>query len=305
MSVQDVSFQSENFLRRHAVSAYFVLTFAISWLGALAVAAPYLLRREPIPKMAGLLMFPAMLLGPSLVGLVLTQVTDGKNGFKELFFRMCRVRVPAGWYGALLIPPALLLTVLIGLRTLVSSVFAPNYFLMGILFGVPAGFFEEIGWTGYAFQKMNKDRAFARAILLGLLWGIWHLPVVDYLGTATPHGALWFPYFVAFTAAMTAMRVVIAWVYANTKSVLLAQFMHMSSTGALVIFGPARVTAAQETLWYSVYAIALWLVVAVLAVRWGKRLTGDSGYGETRGARANVSSAPHLSGHMETEPIDP
>src|SRR2546430_4049892 len=32
------------------------------------------------------------------------------------------------------------------------------------------------------------------------------------------------------------------------------------------IFSPARVTAAQESLWYVVYAAALWLVVAVIAL---------------------------------------
>jgi hypothetical protein len=189
---------------------------------------------------------------------------------------MRRVRIPTRWYGALLIPPALILTVLVLLKTSVSTVFAPNYFLVGLLFGVPAGFFEEIGWMGYAFPKMSKDSSLAPAVLLGLLWGVWHLPVVDYLGTTTPHGRLWFPYFAAFAAAMTTVRVLIAWIYVNTKSVLLAQFMHISSTGSLVIFSPARVTAAQETLWYSVYAIALWLVVAVVVVRWGMHLTRET-----------------------------
>jgi len=42
------------FLLSHPVIAYFFLTFAISWLGALAVAAPYLLRHEPLPRITGI-----------------------------------------------------------------------------------------------------------------------------------------------------------------------------------------------------------------------------------------------------------
>ncbi len=75
---------------------------------------------------------------------------------------------------------------------------------------------------------------------------------------------------------MTAIRVLIAWVYSNTKSVLLAQLFHAFSTGSLVVFGPPRVTAAQESLWYAVYAAALWLVVALIATTFGKRLALQS-----------------------------
>jgi uncharacterized protein len=269
---------NENFLVRHPVSTYFALTFAASWLGAFAVASPHLLRGEAIPKFAGLMMFPAMLLGPSAVGILLTWFIDGGSGLRDLFSRMGRVRVPARWYAALLIPPILVLTVLYFMQTLVSPDFAPNRFLIGISFGFVAGFFEEIGWTGYAFPKMRRtDNALAPAILLGLLWGAWHIPVVDYLGTSTPHGAYWLPYFLSFTAAMTAMRVLIAWLYSNTNSVLLAQLLHASSTGSLVIFSPPRVTAAQESLWYAVYAAALWLVVAIIAATYGKGLALQGG----------------------------
>ncbi len=199
---------------------------------------------------------------------------EGSIGLRDLFSRIRRIRVPAPWYAALLIPPVLVLTVLFSMKTFVSPVFAPNRFFIGVGFGFVAGFFEEIGWMGYAFPKMRRaDNAVAPAIALGLLWGAWHIPVIDYLGTSTPHGAYWFPFFLAFTAAMTAMRVLIAWIYSNTNSVLVAQLLHASSTGSLVVFSPGRVTAAQESLWYAVYAAALWLVVAIVLATFGKRLT--------------------------------
>jgi membrane protease YdiL (CAAX protease family) len=261
-------------LVRHPVATYFALTFTISWVGALLVAAPHLMRGEPLPKMTGILMFPAMLLGPSITGIVLTRIVDGKDGVRNLFSRMFHGRFPTHWYAALLIPPILVLTVLLILKTFVSSSYAPNLFLMGLLFGVPAGYLEEIGWMGYAFPKMrSQNNALAPSILLGLLWSAWHLPVIDYLGTATPHGAYWLPFFLTFTAAMTAIRVLISWTYSNTNSVLLAQLLHMSSTGALVIFSAPRLAAGQEATWYGLYAATLWFVVAVVVKIFGKRLT--------------------------------
>jgi membrane protease YdiL (CAAX protease family) len=144
---------------------------------------------------------------------------------------------------------------------------------MGVVFGIPAGFLEEIGWTGYALPKMlSANDGLASSVLLGLLWAVWHLPVINYLGTSSPHGAYWLPFFLAFSLAMTAMRVLIAWIYTNTKSVLLAQLMHVSSTGSLVVFSAARVTAAQEAMWYALYGTALWIAVGIVLATFGRRL---------------------------------
>ncbi len=262
-----------SFLLTHPLAAYFLLTFTISWIGALAVAAPHLLRHEPLPIITGILMFPVMLLGPSLGAIFLTRFAAGRPGLRDLLSRLLRARIPPRWYAPLLVPPFLVLTLLLILKTFLNPAYTPNFFLMGVLFGVPAGLLEEIGWTGFAFPRMSsRHNPLAASILLGLFWSLWHLPVINYLGTATPHGAYWFPFFLAFAFAMTAMRVLISWLYINTKSVLITQLMHISSTGSLVIFSPAAVSASQEVLWYALYGVAVWLVVLIVVKKFGTRL---------------------------------
>ena len=265
-------------LQSHPVLAYFTLTYAISWMGALALVAPKLIHGQAVTKMDGLLMFPVMLLGPSLAGISLTWIIDGRSGLEDLFSRMRRIGLPPRQYAGLVIPPAVILGTLLCLKSFISPVFSPNAFFIGILFGIPAGLLEEIGWMGFAFPKMRLTQSASKAgISLGLLWGAWHIPVIDYLGTATPHGKFWLPYFLAFTMAMTAMRVLIVWMYTDTRSVALAQMMHVCSTGSLVVFSPNRVTAAKEAMWYAVYGAALWGIVALLLKIYGRNLQrGDS-----------------------------
>ncbi len=255
---------SNSFFIRHSILAYFLLTYAISWMGAAAVALPGIIRGNGVSKITGIVMFPAMLLGPCLAGILMTRLVDTNGGVKDLFRRMCTLSA-GGWYAVLLIPPLLVLTTLWLVSRFLSPAFAPNHFYFGMLFGIPAGLLEEIGWTGYAFPKMQSRYGFSRAaILLGMLWGAWHLPVIGYLGAAAPHNGHRLQFFLAFAFAMSAMRILIAWLYVNTSSVLLAQLMHVTSTGALVIFSPP-VSAAQESLWYALYGCALWTVIAIPA----------------------------------------
>src|SRR5262249_2464547 len=115
------------------------------WLGALLIAAPALVKCEALPKMSGLLMFPAMLVGPSFAGFVLTRIADGKSGTHDLLSRMRRVWLPVRWYAVLLIPPSLILIRLHSMKAFVSPIFSPGSFLAGIAFGIPAGVLEEIG----------------------------------------------------------------------------------------------------------------------------------------------------------------
>lgn len=265
---------SQPWISRHPVAAYFALTYFISWSAALAVVAPHLLRHQHLTKLDGILMFPAMLLGPPIASIALTRALDGKTGMRDLFARMCHIRIAPRWWVALLIPPALVFAVLFALKAFDSSVFTPGFFPAGILFGCLAGFVEEIGWTGFAYPRMARSgHPFRTAAILGVLWGLWHLPVIDFLGTASPHGSAWPEFAAAFIAAMAGLRILIAWLYLSTRSIPIAQLLHAASTGSLAMFSPAMVTAGQEAFWYALYAAALWSNAFIIYLHWHRQRT--------------------------------
>jgi len=151
--------ECEYIARRRPGLIYFLLAFGISWAGALVVAAPALVREHQPSNVMGVMMFPVMLLGPIISGIVLTVMVDGRAGLQDLFRRITAVRVAVRWYAMLLVPPALVLGLLLVFEKFISPVFAPNHFYLGMAFGVPAGICEEIGWMGFLFPKMRASSA--------------------------------------------------------------------------------------------------------------------------------------------------
>jgi len=128
------------------VAGFFLVAFAIAWLGSFLVAGPKFFRGETIePLDAGLMALP-MLAAPILSGILMAFIVDGKQGFKDLFSSMRIWRV-GKWYLTLLIFPFLILVVSLLLSATVSPEFTPIFLAEGILMGITAGFLEElVGW---------------------------------------------------------------------------------------------------------------------------------------------------------------
>jgi membrane protease YdiL (CAAX protease family) len=211
----------------------------------------------------------------------MTAAAGGRDGLADLWRRMRRFRIRPAYYAILLVPPAGVLVTLTALRITEGSAFTPGLQAFGLPIGLVAGFFEEIGWTGYAYPRMRaKFGAAAGAVLLGVAWGLWHLPVADSLGAASPHGPAWPAFFGAFVALVAAVRCLICWVYSRTGSVLIAQLLHASFTGTLILFSAPHVGPWQEAAWYAAYAALLWTGIAVAALAWrtagSSRITGES-----------------------------
>ena len=282
-------------IRRYPLAIYFGLAYAFSILALIVIGLPDPSGKTPVPT-SSFVMFPVLIVGVGTSGFILTALTAGAAGIRELIRRIGRWRL-GRWAFALLIPPLGITGVLFGFNILVSPAFAqaltPGFVLFGLAIGLVAGCCEEIGWTGFAYPRMRaRFGALGGALLLGILWGIWHFPVVDSLGAASPHGRYLPEFFTAFVAAMVAMRVLIAWLYTNTGSILIAQLLHACSTASLVALSAPRVSAAQEALWYAAYAAVLWVVAALVVVRFGFAFSGR-GLVAPQPARSSMGGIGH------------
>jgi membrane protease YdiL (CAAX protease family) len=262
---------TKDFIRRHAVLMYYVLTFAISW-GAI----PVVVGRDGIPITAdqAVVVGMAVLLGPSVASILLTGLASGREGFRELISRLLRWRVRARWYAVALLTAPLSTGALLLALSPFSPEFVPALFsadnqvaflLTGIAGGLAVGFFEELGWTGFAIPRLRERYGvLTTGLVVGLLWGAWHFILFwerDSFSGALPLALL----LAGLFSWLPAYRVLMLWVYDHTESLLVAILMHGSLTATLLIIDPSLTGEGLLTFILGRAAV-LWIFVGAVAV---------------------------------------
>jgi membrane protease YdiL (CAAX protease family) len=265
------------FIKRYPILTYFTLTFAISWGGILIVIGPGgILGTKEVSEGLMPFVYLATLLGPSLAGILLTGLVDGRAGFRELLSRLLRWRVGARWYAVALLTAPLLITATLFVLSLTSPVFLPvivttddkvSLLLAGIVMGLVVGFFEELGWTGFAVPRLRlRYGGLATGLIVGLLWGAWHFPLFS--GSVSSSGALPPALYlsVLLFSFLPAYRVLMVWVYDRTGSLLVAMLMHAPLSASQLILIPLAISGVQFVTYDLVFTAALWVFVAAVAV---------------------------------------
>jgi uncharacterized protein len=261
-----------------SLAMYLALTFVISWGGVVAVVG---IDGFPSTTQNFQTMLPivvvAMLAGPSLAGIGVTATFLGRAGLRELWHRFLKCRVRARWYAIALLTAPLTVTGVLLLLSIGSPAYRPGivtvsnpatHLILGIVTGVAAGLFEEIGWTGFAVPRLRlRFGVFATGIIVGVVWGAWHL-LATFWGSSPTVGSLPLAiYLPAMTLSfLPPYRVLMVWVYDQTESLSVAMLMHASLTASLRIFDPVPISGAPIILYYVVLGVALWGIVAVLAI---------------------------------------
>ncbi len=243
--------------------AFFLLVFALS-LPVWVVGAVTGLQLLP-----GLPASAVMFYAPVTAALILVYRERKIVGVVALLKRSFDAeRIAAkGWYVPifLLMPCATLVTY--GVMWMLGwPLAAPQYSLLATLAMVVGFFFaalcEELGWMGYVVDPLQERwGALGAAILLGLVWAVWH-----YVPLMQAHrSASWIAWWSLYTVAL---RVLIVWLYNNTgNSVFGAALFHAFTNVSGIIFAyyyDPRITG-------TIIAVAAAIVIVV----WGPRTLAE------------------------------
>ena len=219
-------------IKAHELLACIILTFLISWSAWIYVILTLPELDTKYLGTSGMLLILLGQWGPGLAAVLVAAFARGRPGLKELFGRLTYRRGSARWFLA-----AALLWTAITLATTLWQARATNQALSFhwnpwsrifslLISALPLLFWgcEEIGWRGFALPRLlDRWNALIASVILGLVWGAWHLPMfiwnIKGLNTGMP-----FYTYVVFTVSIS---VVMTWLLNHTQgSVLLAIFFH-------------------------------------------------------------------------------
>lgn len=250
-------------MRRYPVLAFYLVTFAISWL--IWIPATLLILQDPtnLSLGVGLAAYVAIYM-PTLAAIFLTGLESGTPGIRALFRRFLLWRVGLHWYLFALFGSVAIGLVAMALYALGGGTlppFNPNYLaVVFLLIGGPLA--EEMGWRGYALPRLQaRFGGLPASILVGALWAVWHLP-----------GFIWpsvlynvpipFTWFLLFAVAWS---ILFTWLYNPTNgSLLLAFLFHLGIDATFAILPLNGRDLALLNL------VVTWGVVLVVVV-WGRR----------------------------------
>lgn len=260
----------KNQLRKHQLLAFFVLSYAISYLAVFG----FIWLNPGQPMVAWSLVWFLFVFSPSISAILISWFIGGWPEVRQLLAGFTRWKVGVQWYLAavfLLLGPFAIALVYIALGNapigLTAGWTIPLVLAQMVtqLFAGPAS--EEAGWRGFALPRLQgKYNALVSSLILGILWTFWHLPLF-YLTGAT-QVSIPMPIYLALTVTMT---IYLTWLYNNTRgSLIITTLAHFAYnlTGLLIT---GAITLMPTMMFYMTAGPLLFLVVFGVVLYFGYR----------------------------------
>jgi uncharacterized protein len=237
---------------------FFVLTFAWSWL--LGSVANYTKQHSPV---FSLILTITSGFGPGIAAFMTVAFFTGRNGLIAWLKNALNWRIDWRWFAlAFITPPIVMLLALaihwafggtIPLSPAVGHIpLAIANFGFVFLIGGPLG--EEFGWRSYALPALCSKMGWRTAsLIIGIIWGLWHLPWFFTTGTAQSHMP-----FITFMLNIIAGSVLFSWLFMQSKGSVLPVLIAHTSLNAFA--GILSIIPSAETA--RPYALVTGILVA-------------------------------------------
>ena len=259
--------QTDSHKSKHEVLLFFITTIFFTWL--LWVPA-FLMQNYGIPMRLSYDFFiTAGTYVPSIAGVFFTYIFGGKAEVRSLLRSLLNIRISTKWLlFILLVLPAVsavsCLVFYLLMNTLPQAQFPPWFipiaFVYILIFMGPLG--EEAGWRGFALKRLLEYLSpFKAAVMLGIIWSIWHLPLFFINGTTqnalTSFGSI--PAILGYTLYTVMISVLMTLIYIMSNgsvfgSILLHTMGNLSLGVVPIIFSKNGAVVLLLTLCFTVTA---------------------------------------------------
>jgi membrane protease YdiL (CAAX protease family) len=247
----------------HELFLFFIIAFALTWL----LQVPRLLADNNLAEVPApfLLLNMVAPFGPFIAAFYLVNRKQGRAGMQALWVRGWQFKVRWQWAAVILLLPlvtnglTILIVNLLGgripweLQPLPPALAVPIFFAIYLTQALP----EEYGWRGFALDRLQaRWNALTASLVLGFLWGLWHLPL--HFMTGTTQEVIPVPEFIL---KQMVGAIFYTWVYNNTnRNVFLAILMHAAWNvyGGLI---PYWVTSQGRWINFSVELAAAGVII--------------------------------------------
>lgn len=286
-------------MRKRPLLVYFALSYGLTWLCWL----PYVLSETglgllPIryPEILGssqtLGLLPGAYLGPITAAFVVTAVVDGRPGLRNWAKRLVRWRVSLRWYlGILLAVPVVAIVAAFPIPGALADFRFPGatvflmYVPMLIMQFLTTGAAEEPGWRDFAQPRLQaRYGPLAGSLILGPLWGAWHLPLFFSEWAGWPD-VDWLMV-VEFVGSAVLLSIVMTWVFNRTNESLPLIMMFHASVNTVYSLAWDEIFPSLDAFRDSMHALVIGSGVTAVVLLIATR--GRLGYGTT-GARERAA----------------
>ena len=251
---------------------FFIFSFVISWLLWLpsVLVSLSIILSGPIQILGNFAIF-----GPFLSAFILTYLKGEEGEVKRLFLSGWNFKFKKKWIITLFLP------LFIGGSTfLIISIIEPmdrfQYappiimwipnFILYYFIGGP--FTEEYGWRGYALDRLqSRFNALISSLVLGLIWGLWHLPLFFIEGTVQSNLPIY-----EFLIIQISTSIFYTWIINNNRdkngnvNVFIAIMFHAMGNFSSMVF-PYWVTDLGRWIFFIINIIPVIIVCILYGVK--------------------------------------